>query len=114
MSSNPANPANATSPPNPANPSTPPAAPDPSPTGAAVTIARNLYSKSWTNVGWDSQQTIKSLDEIRKLVESEAEKAAQWYYEKKRTKVFYSQCLRMFAVILGGIGAAICRPPWAS
>jgi len=92
MSSNPANPL---------NPSTPSA------TGVAVEIARNLYSKSWTNVGWDSQQTMKSLDEIRKLVESEAEKAIRWYYDKKRTKVFYSQCLRMFAVILGGIGAAI-------
>ena len=74
---------------------------------ASAPVARNLYSDSWTSLSWDTRQTLQSLDEIRKIVEGEAEKASRWYYEKKRTKVFYSQCLRMLAVLLGSIGAAI-------
>jgi hypothetical protein len=73
----------------------------------ATEVARNLYSDSWTSVYWDTQQTLQSLNEIRKIVEGEAEKAIRWYYEKKRTKVWYSQWLRMLSVVLGSIGAAI-------
>ena len=71
------------------------------------TVDRNLYSESWTTVQWDSQQALNSLDRIRKRVEYEAVKAIHWYYEKKRNKVWYSQLLRMLAVIFGGIGAGI-------
>jgi hypothetical protein len=58
-------------------------------------------------VRWDSQQTLNSLEEIRRRVEFEAEKAIRWYYQKKKNKVLYSQTLRLLAVILGGIGAGI-------
>jgi len=72
-----------------------------------VEIERNLYSKTWTNLTWDGQQTLNSLEEVRKRVEYEAEKAIHWYYDKKRKKVWYSQWLRMLAVLLGSIGAGI-------
>jgi hypothetical protein len=68
---------------------------------------RNLYCASWEEMEWDNANTPHSLERIRKILEADAENAIKWYYTNKRKNVWYSQALRLGAVILGGIGAVI-------
>jgi len=70
-------------------------------------LTRNLYCESWEEMEWDNANTPHSLDSIRRILEADAENAINWYYTNKRKNVWYSQALRLGAVILGGIGAVI-------
>jgi hypothetical protein len=70
-------------------------------------VPRNLACASWEDLRWDAADALACLDKIRRLVEADLESAINWYYAKKRRKVWYSQGLRLAAVLFGTIGAAI-------
>ena len=52
------------------------------------------------SVAWNSSDIPGSLNAIKSYVESEANKAADWYYRAKRSKAAWSRFLRAAAILL--------------
>jgi conflict system pore-forming effector with SLATT domain len=65
---------------------------------------RNIRPEEPDRLVWDSANPAKSLQDVRNLVEAEAQKAIDWYWDAKRSKVILSQSIRFFALFLTAAG----------
>ena len=60
---------------------------------------RDIATKQ-QSIAWNPSDVPGSLNEIRTYVETEANKAADWYYRAKRSKAAWSRFLRAAAILL--------------
>jgi SMODS and SLOG-associating 2TM effector domain 2 len=58
----------------------------------------DLKSETWPVLDWSQGRRLESLNILRERAESEAEKATKWYYEKKKSKNWWSRWLRGWAI----------------
>jgi hypothetical protein len=67
--------------------------------------AKNIESKLWDNINWE-ENAMLGLSKLRDRAELQALDAIGWYYDKKKSKNFWSRWLRFWAItltILGGL-----------
>jgi hypothetical protein len=61
---------------------------------------RNIRPEEPDRIKWDNADPAKSLQDIRNVVELEAQKAADWYWKAKRWKRIPSQSIQFLALLL--------------
>jgi hypothetical protein len=61
---------------------------------------QNIRPEEPVSIGWDSADPAKSLQHIRNAVETEGQKAIDWYWKAKRWKRIPSQWIQFFALAL--------------
>jgi SMODS and SLOG-associating 2TM effector domain 2 len=67
---------------------------------------KNIGAENWEKILWAQDTMLDGLSKLRERAESQALDAIGWYYEKKKSKNFWSRWLRFWAIaftILGGL-----------
>jgi hypothetical protein len=60
----------------------------------------NIESKHWDRINWAENKMLDELSKIRDHAELQALNAVAWYYNKKKSKNFWSRWLRFWAITL--------------
>jgi hypothetical protein len=93
---------------------------------STVAQSKNIEAAGPECLTWNCSDSSASLQELLKYVESESQKAIDWYWRNKRTKSFLSRSTQMCAVVLTSVAAilpivgvmtkitALQNPLWAS
>lgn len=77
-------------------------------------MAENKYNRPTRNIRldpahiiWDSADPAKSLQELRIAVDSEGQKAIDWYWERKKWKRIPAQFVQFFALVLAAAAGLV-------
>ncbi len=65
---------------------------------------KNIRPHDPVEVMWDDKEPVKSLRDVRKAVEEEAQKAIDWYWRKKESKSLPARFIQLSALVLTAIG----------
>lgn len=68
---------------------------------------KNIESKSLDAINWGDGAALDCLSRLRERADQEALKAITWYYDKKKSKNFWSRWLRFWAITLTVMGGLI-------
>jgi hypothetical protein len=67
---------------------------------------KNIEVRPFESINWAETPALEGLAKLRDRAERQALDAVDWYYEKKKSKNFFSQWLRFWAIgltVLGGL-----------
>ncbi len=67
----------------------------------------NITPGDLAELKWDPQNEMESLEKYKSFVTNKAKEVIDWYLERKSSKKWWAQRLRLFAVIFATIGGII-------
>jgi hypothetical protein len=73
---------------------------------AKAASVTDIESRASVGIKWEQGAMMTGLSQLRERAELQALEAVGWYYAKKRSKNFWSRCLRFWAIaftVLGGL-----------
>lgn len=70
-------------------------------------VQRNIGLGSLRDFPWDPQNPKNSIDALFAYVEGEADKAMDWYWQKKKSKALASRAIQFCAIVLTAGGAIL-------
>jgi hypothetical protein len=68
---------------------------------------KNIELRQWDVINWRENSKLEGLSKLRERAETQAQDAIAWYYDKKRSKNFWSRWLRFWAISLTVLGGLI-------
>jgi hypothetical protein len=68
---------------------------------------KNIESRRYEGINWKENTTLDGLSQLRDRAELQALEAIEWYYEKKKSKNFWSRWLRFWAISLTLVGGLV-------
>ena len=69
--------------------------------------ATDIESRRWGSINWGENTLLDGLSKLRDHAELQALEAIGWYYEKKKSKNFWSRWLRFWAIFFTVSGGLI-------